>query len=130
MNISGKATIFVREVGKDDNKAKIFETTFSHKDKDGKYVDNVTVRVDFSKELLPDNAKKAFKPGWCYPIVIDSGFISTRGYDNKEGKRKKEISLYIVKCSCDWANAKEIKAKEAEPVKEALVGPDGEPLPF
>lgn len=127
MNVNGKMTLFVKEVGKD--KIKIFETSISHKDKEGNYKDTVTVRVDFSKELLTDEQKGVFKVGYAYPVEIE-GFLTTRGYETKDGKHKSEVSIYVSKAKCDWANAKEVKKKEAAPVEEPALGEDGQPLPF
>jgi len=134
MNISGKAIIFVKEVGK-DNQIKIFETTFAHKDKEGHYLDNVTARVEFSKELLPDEKKAKFKAGYAYPMEIQDGFITTRGYDGKDGKRHSEISL-LVKKAKTTGQPKQIAERKPQQqeleFKEdgTIVGNDGEPLPL
>lgn len=143
MNISGKAIIFVKEVGK-DNPFKIFETTFSHKTADGKYIDNVTARVEFSKDLLPEEKKAAFKAGYAYPMEI-SGFVTTRGYDDRNCNHRSEIALFVKEAKTT-GKPKKISEKKAEPkakptkkAKEAdveytddgtIVGIDGEPLPL
>lgn len=124
MNVKGKVTLFVKEVGKD--KIKVFETCLSHKDSEGNYKDKVTLRVEFGKELLPDERKAAFKVGHAYPVEIE-GFLTTRGYDNKDGVHVSEVLIFVQKAKCDWTNAKEVKQK---PKNEELIGPDGEPLPF
>ena len=134
MNISGKTIIFVKEVGK-DNQIKIFETTFAHKDANGKYLDNVTARVEFSKELLPDEKKAKFKAGYAYPMEIIEGFITTRGYDGKDGKRHSEISLMVKKAKTTGQPKKitERKPKQEELKFEedgTIIGSDGEPLPL
>lgn len=131
MNISGKAIIFVKEVGK-DNQIKIFETTFAQKDKNGHYIDNVTARVEFSKELLPDEKKAKFKAGYAYPMEIVEGFITTRGYDGKDGKHHSAIALHVKKAKTT-GQPKQIKAKQEELKFEedgTIIGNDGEPLPL
>lgn len=133
MNVTGKALIFCKEVGKGEKKIKIFETSFSHKDKDGKYCDNVSCRVEFSKDFLPDEKKAAFKDGYAYPMEILEGFISTRGYETKEGKHKSEISIFVKNAkTTDKPRKVEKKEKPAQTSTDdgKIVGPDGEELPF
>lgn len=130
MNISGKCNVFVREVG--EKKIKIFETSFSHKNTDGAYIDNVSVRVDFSKDFLPDEKKAAFKVGYMYPIEILEGFITTRGYDARDGKRIKEVSLQVGRARTCGAPVEIKKPEKADDATDdgSIMGPDGEPLPF
>lgn len=130
MNVSGKFNMFVREIG--EKKIKVFETTISRKDKDGNYLDNVTVRVEFSKEFLPDEKKSYFIEGYYYPMEIITGFLSTRGYDNRDGKHVSEIVIHVTKAKTT-AEPKPVKKSE-KPATMAddgtIMGPDGKPLPF
>ena len=132
MNVSGKINLFVREVS--EKKIKIFETSFSRKTKEGGYADSVSTRVEFSKDFLPDEKKESFKAGYYYPIEVVEGFITTRGYENKDGKRVSEISLFVQNAKT-VGEPKEIKKTEKakpETVEDdsTIVGPDGKPLPF
>lgn len=120
MNVSGKITFFPKEVGK-DNKIVIFETTISRKDESGNYVDNYTIRVQFQKSILPDEKKTTLKPTKAYSAEIE-GFLTTRSYETKDGKRRIEPLLVVSK-------AKITGSKDVNRVKEDSLAPN-EDLPF
>ena len=92
MDISGKINVFPREVGQD--KIKIFETSISHKDEEGNYVDSYTLRLNFPKEALTDEQKAKFNPDKYYKMQIE-GFLSTRGWDDKEGKHHVDACIVV-----------------------------------
>ena len=123
MNVTGKITIFPKEIGKDN--IKIFETTISHKDDNGKYLDNVTIRVNFAKNILPDAAKTTFKVGKAYQMEVE-GFLTTRGYDTKDGKHRSEIMLQVTKAKT--TASKDVQQKPKAEEKPLVV--DGDELPF
>ena len=121
MNITGKITIFPKEVGED--KAIIFETSISRKDQEGNYVDNHTLRVQFAKDILPDAKKTSFKTDKAYQVEIE-GFLTTRGYDDKSGKHITKPLIYVTKAHV--VGSKNVQRKSTD---ELLVV-DGEELPF
>ena len=126
MNINGKINVFVREVG--EKKIKIFETSFSRKDEDGNYKDNKSVRVNFSKDFLPDEKKDKMTVGYYYPIEILEGFLTTRGFDTKDGKHIIELALQIGRAKIvDTPKKVEVKQTTDE---GAIVDDDGDLLPF
>lgn len=128
MNVSGKCNVFVREVG--TKKIKIFEASFSRKDKDGNYVDNVSCRLEFGKDLLPDEKKGAFHAGYYYPMEIE-GFLTTRGWENSEGKHRSEIAIHVTNAkTCDKPQQFKVVEKKEVIEEETILGPDGNPLPF
>ena len=123
MNVTGKITIFPKEIG--ENKIKIFETTISHKDENGQYLDNVTIRVNFAKNILPDASKTTFKVGKAYTMEIE-GFLTSRGYDTKDGKHRSEIMLQVTKAKT--TASKDVTQKPK--AEEKPLNVDGEELPF
>ena len=125
MDIKGKIYVFPKEVGK--NKIKIFETTISRKEGE-KYADNYTIRVQFSKELLPDEKKEAYKVGFVYGFEVE-GFLSTRGYDVDGGIKHITEPLIIVNKAKGIDQGREVKQKPKEPASDALeANPDALPL--
>lgn len=96
MDIFGKCNLKCLGVGK-DKKIKVFETTFFQTDGNGNYMNHVSVRVIFSKLLMPDNVADRFMMGYSYPYKVIQGFITTRGYETRTGEYKKELVLYIQK---------------------------------
>jgi len=123
MDIKGKIMVFPKEVG--ENKIKIFETSINRKEGD-KYVDKMTLRVNFAKNFLPDAQKTSFKVGRCYEMEIE-GFLTTRSYVTKNGEKRVEPVVQVIKAKC--TGSKEITIKEKAPEEERLVV-DGEELPF
>lgn len=121
MNITGKITIFPKEVGEEKNI--IFETSISRKDEEGNYVDNHTIRVQFAKNILPDEKKTSFKVDKAYQVEIE-GFLTTRGYDDKNGKHITKPLIFVTKAHV--TASKDVVRKS---VDEQLVV-DGEELPF
>ena len=129
MNINGDINVFVRKQGSGDVQFKIFEVGFNHKDqKTGMYVDNYFCRLIFAKEAMSDEQEAKFKDGYYYPMHIE-GFITTRGYTNKDDKRLSEIALYVTKARCTAA-PKEYKKKEKPVDQSTILDENGEPLPF
>lgn len=125
MDIKGKTTMFVREVGTGEKKTKIFETSLSRKDKDGNYVDKYTIQLDFKKDLLTEAQKAGLKNNWAYPVEIE-GFLSTHSYVNKDGKT---IVEPVIKVTNARALDKGKEIKKPEPKKEEHLNIDaGEPL--
>lgn len=122
MNITGKITLFPKEVG--EKKTIIFETSICRKDDDGNYVDNHTIRVQFAKNILPDEKKTSFKTTKAYIVDIE-GFLTTRGYDDKNGKHRTEPLIYVTKAKVTDSKNVVRKAKE-----ESNLIVDGEELPF
>ena len=129
MNINGDINVFVRQQGSGDVQFKTFEVGFNHKDqKTGIYVDNCFCRLIFAKEAMTEEQEAKFKAGYYYPMHIE-GFITTRGYTNKDGKRISEIALYVTKAKCTAA-PKEYKKKEKPADQSTILDENGEPLPF
>jgi len=122
MNITGKITIFPKEVGED--KIKIFETSIGRKDEAGNYVDNYTIRVQFAKNILPDPAKSTFKVDKAYQMEVE-GFLTSRGYNDRQGKHRTEPMIIVTKAKTTASKEVVRKAKDDEPLVI-----DGEELPF
>lgn len=122
MNVTGKITLFPKEVG--EKKIKIFETSLSRKDENGNYVDNYTLRVQFSKDIMPDASKSRFNVDKAYSMEIE-GFLTTRGYDDKNGKHRTEPVLFVSKAKTTGSKDVTRKAKVDEPISI-----NGEELPF
>lgn len=126
MEFTGKTNVFVKEVG--EKKIKIFEASISRKDKEGNYVDNYTIRLNFSPEILPDTAKAKFKVGYRYQMEI-AGFLSTRSFQNKEGKKIVEPLLFVTSAK-SLDSGKEIKkAVKPQPVKREKAPEPEDDLP-
>lgn len=94
MDVKGKIWVFVKEVGKDDKKSKIFETSISRKDGE-KFVDSLSLQLDFSKSLLDDKKKAKFDTEKAYQMNIE-GFLSTRSYTDKNGNRRIEPVIKVL----------------------------------
>lgn len=122
LDLKGKIWVFPREVG--EKKVLIFETSINRKDGET-YKDTFTLRVEFSKDILPDEKKKAFKPGFAYQMEIE-GFLSTRGYDTDGGIKHRVDPVVKVLKAKSVGEPKEVKQKpKPEPKPEA---PQEEPL--
>lgn len=111
MDVTGKILLFPKMVGKKD-KIQIFETTIARKTQEGYYVDNYTIRVQFTKELLSYEKAKKFKEGNVYSIEIE-GFLSTRSYDTKDGVHRVEPLLIVTKAKLLDAGREIKKPSEA-----------------
>lgn len=94
MDIKGKITVFPKEVGKD--KIKIFETSINRKDKDGNYKDGYTLRVVFSEDVLSGDNRNKMKAGNYYGFEVE-GFLTTRGYEDKNGNHRTEPVIFVNK---------------------------------
>lgn len=130
MDIKGKILVFPKEVGT-TKKIKIFETSISRKDGE-KYVDNYTMRVDFSKDVLPEEKKAAFKVDYVYSMEVE-GFLTTRKYETKNGVRIIDPVVKVTKAkSLDKGRPVQKKQQaEAAPANEAEpLETDPDALPF
>ena len=129
MDIKGKITMFVKEVGEKE-KYKVFSTTISRK-KGDRYVDNYTLQLNFAKDVMTPAKKAWFKVDHVYNIEIE-GFLSTRSYD-KDTKHFVE-PVIIVTAASNVDHGKPIEKKERpQGQEEALEEPieySEDDLPF
>ena len=97
MDIKGKINVFPRDVESSEGvKGKVFETSLGHKNEEGKYVDSMTIRVIFSSKIMSEEAKKKYESDKYYSFEVE-GFLSTRSYTQKDGKKRTEPVYYILK---------------------------------
>ena len=131
MNVTGKITFFVKEVGK-EKKIKIFETTIARYDSEKeKYLDNFTIRIEFAKDFLDDKGKAKLLPDHAYGFEIEEAFLTTRSYE-KDGEKIVTPILKILKGK-STGKPKAIKKteKKSKKVEDDPVDPDGDDeLPF
>ena len=115
MDIKGKVCVFPKVVGKDN--VTIFETTLNRKEGE-EYKDSYSIRLNFSKEILPDSKKKFFKEGFVYIMEIE-GFLATRAYQTKDGENKVVPTIIVTKAKT--LESKEIKKpNQDEAVEDKL----------
>lgn len=109
MNLTGLTTIFVKDILTERGPFRVYSTTISHKDEDGKYT-NATIKVRFAKDL--EDGLKTLKPDYCYQMELKSAWLDCRAYTNKEEKDSREIFIFInsalVKSKTKLSNSNEL----------------------
>ena len=96
MDVKGIVYLFPKKVGKEEKEGVIFETTLNRKEGDN-YVDSFTLQVDFAKELLTDEAKKKYDSNKVYKFEIVEGFLTTRSWTDKDGKKHTAPKIKVTK---------------------------------
>lgn len=113
MEIKGKMNLFVEVKGKGEETFKVFSTSVSNKDKDGKYT-NLSLQVNFAGEKFPKEKTDKLEEGFCYTLDIKSGFITCRTFQAKDGSTQKRVCLVITDAKIESKKKINKKAKDTE----------------
>lgn len=118
MDVSGKIWVFPKKLKTKDGEFTLMETSLSNK-VDDEYKDKYSMRVYFADSIMPQGSLKKFKEEFAYKMEI-KGFLSTRGYDGKDGKRHVEPCVRVTEAKTLEKKAKKVKPKEEEPAKPKI----------
>lgn len=113
MEIKGKMNLFVEVKGKGEETFKVFSTSVSNKDKDGKYT-NLSLQVNFAGEKFPKEKTDKLEEGFCYTIDVKSGFITCRTFEDKDKKIQKRVCLVITDAKIESKKKINKKAPETD----------------
>lgn len=121
MNVSSEIRIFPKKIQTKDKEITIFETSVCRKDEKGEYVDNYSIRVFFTPEIMPDEKKARFNEKFSYTMDVE-GFLTTRGYDDKYHVHKVAVALMVTKY--ELKSKKEIARKEKPDTAQQTISED------
>lgn len=113
MEIRGKMNLFVEVKGKGENTFKVFSTSVSNKDKDGKYT-NLSLQVNFAGEKFPKEKTDKLEEGICYTLDVKSGFISCRTFEDKDENLQKRVCLVVTDAKIESKKKVNKKAKDTD----------------
>lgn len=122
MNVKSEILIFPKKIHTKENKEiTIFETSISRKNKEGEYVDNYSLRVNFAPEIMPEEKKARFNENFAYRMDVE-GFLTTRSYETEYKVHKVAAALYVTKY--ELKSKKEIVRKEKPDTTEKPISED------
>lgn len=109
MNITGKFVVFVEDKQTSKGIVKVFSTSVSRKEADGKYI-NASIGVRFQKENFPNERLAKLDQHKCYTFDVKEAWLDCRAFTRKDGTAGREIFISIK--SADPVDSKEVIHKD------------------